>query len=82
MSPFAVGMAGLIKYVYVWATVEIKPVISTANSTLIGLIDKIRVLDNDIIRLNQKLDTVLELRGKAIERERMAAEISINRGTK
>ena len=30
--------------------------------TLVGLIDRIRMLDNDIIRLQQKLDTVIELR--------------------
>jgi hypothetical protein len=31
--------------------------------TLIGLIDRIRMLDNDIIRLQQKLDTAIEVRG-------------------
>ena len=33
-----------------------------ANVTLIALIDRIRMLDNDIIRLQQKLDTAIELR--------------------
>jgi len=36
--------------------------LSEASVTLIALIDRIRVLDNDIIRLQQKLDTVIELR--------------------
>ena len=36
------------------------------------------MLDNDLIRLNQKVNTVLHLRGKTIERERVAAEIKIN----
>jgi hypothetical protein len=31
--------------------------------TLIGLIDRIRMLDNDIIRLQQKLDTAIEVKG-------------------
>ena len=31
-------------------------------TTLVGLIDRIRMLDNDIIRLQQKLDTVIEIR--------------------
>jgi hypothetical protein len=31
-------------------------------ATLIALIDRVRVLDNDIIRLRSKLNTVLELR--------------------
>ena len=34
-----------------------------ANSVLIALIDRIRMLDNDLIRLEQKLNTVLHLRG-------------------
>jgi len=29
---------------------------------LIGLIDRIRMLDNDIIRLQQKLDTAIEMK--------------------
>ena len=74
----AVGMAALIKYVYSWATTEIKPVISQANATLIALIDRVRLLDNDLIRLNQKVETVLALRGKSIERERVNADEKIN----
>jgi len=42
------------------------------------LIDRIRMLDNDLIRLNQKVETVMELRGKTIERERIEAEKEIN----
>jgi hypothetical protein len=36
------------------------------------------MLDNDLIRLNQKVETVMELRGKTIERERIEAEKDIN----
>ena len=36
------------------------------------------MLDNDLIRLNQKVETVMELRGKTIERERIEAEKEIN----
>jgi hypothetical protein len=32
-----------------------------ANTALIGLLDRIRMLDNDLIRLRSKLNTVLEL---------------------
>ena len=66
----AVGMMAIIKYVWVWATTEVKPVISDANTVLIALIDRIRMLDNDLIRLNQKINIVLQLRGKEIESER------------
>jgi hypothetical protein len=72
------GMGYLIFYVWKWATQEVKPVLSEANTHLIALIDRIRMLDNDLIRLNQKVNTVLHLRGKTIERERVAAEIKIN----
>ena len=74
----AVGMGFIIKYVWEWATKEVKPVISDANTVLIALIDRIRMLDNDLIRLNQKVNTVLHLRGKTIEYERVEAEKEIN----
>jgi hypothetical protein len=75
----AVGMGFIIKYVWTWATTEIKPVITDANTVLIALIDRIRMLDNDLIRLNQKVNTVLHLRGKSIEAERVEAEKQINK---
>ena len=34
------------------------------NVVLIALIDRVRMLDNDIIRLRSKVNTVLELREK------------------
>jgi len=64
------GMGYLIYYVWIWATQEVKPVLSDANTVLIALIDRIRMLDNDLIRLNQKINIVLQLRGKEIESER------------
>jgi hypothetical protein len=75
----AVGMGFIIHEVWKWATTEIKPVISDANTVLIALIDRIRMLDNDLIRLNQKVNTVLHLRGKTIEYERVEAEKEINK---
>ena len=78
----AVGLGAIIKYVWVWATTEVKPVISDANTVLIALIDRIRMLDNDLIRLNQKVNTVLHLRGKTIEYERVEAEEAINQKNK
>jgi hypothetical protein len=67
----AVGMGYIIKYVWEWATKEVKPVINDANAVLIALIDRIRMLDNDLIRLTQKVNTVLHLRGKMIESDRV-----------
>jgi len=72
------GRGYMIYFVWDWATKEVKPVLSESNATLIGLIDRIRMLDNDLIRLNQKVDVVLHLRGKTIEHERVLAEQKIN----
>lgn len=70
----AAGMAYLVYYVWTWATIEIKPVLSETNAVLIALIDRVRLLDNDLIRLTQKVNVALELRGKVIERERVHNE--------
>lgn len=74
----ATGMGGFVYYVWVWATKEIKPVLSDANTTLIALIDRIRMLDNDLIRLQQKTNTVLHLRGKIIESERVVEQSKVD----
>ena len=66
----ASGLGYFVYYVWMWATKEIKPVTSEASTVLIALIDRIRMLDNDLIRLNQKINIVLQLRGKEIESER------------
>jgi len=58
----AVGMGYFIFYVWTWVTTEIKPVLSEASGVLIALIDRVRMLDNDLIRLNQKINIVLMLR--------------------
>jgi hypothetical protein len=74
----AAGMGYMIFYVWTWATKEIKPILNDANAVLIALIDRIRMLDQDLIRLHQKVNTVLHLRGKSIEYERIEAEKQIN----
>lgn len=58
----AVGMLWMIYFIWKFVTEQIKVKLGEASKTLIGLIDRIRMLDNDIIRLQQKLDTVIELR--------------------
>jgi hypothetical protein len=75
-------MGGLIYYVWSWVTKEIKPVISQTSATLVALIDRIRVLDNDLIRLDSKVQTTLHLRGKSIEVERLVADNNINKNAR
>ena len=74
----AAGAMWMIYYVWVWATKDVKPILSDANTVLVALIDRVRMLDNDLIRLQQKVNVVLQLRGEVIEKEREAADKKIN----
>lgn len=76
------GLGWLIWYIWNWVTKEIKPLLGESNETLLALIDRIRMLDNDLIRLNQKLETTLELRGEKIAQERDENIRHINRRRK
>ena len=58
----ALGLGYFIFYIWKWVTEEVNPVIDESHMTLIALIDRVRMLDNDIIRLRSKLNTVLEIR--------------------
>ena len=60
-----VAMVGLGYFVYfLWTTVteKIDPAIEEMKITILSLIDQIRMLDNDMIRLQKKLDTVLQMK--------------------
>ena len=61
----AMGLGYFVYYIWQWVTTEIKPVLGQANNTLIALIDRIRMLDNDLIRLNTKLKMIEELQNKS-----------------
>ena len=65
----AVGMLYMIYFVWKTITEEVERNLEETMTTLIGLIDRIRMLDNDIIRLQQKLDTAIEMRRKKDEEE-------------
>ncbi len=56
----AMGMGYFIYFIWQWVTETIDPIIGETMGTLIGLVDRVRMLDNDMIRLNQKLAMVLE----------------------
>ena len=59
----AVGMLYMIFYVWKTITEQVEAKLGEAQTTLIALIDRVRMLDNDIIRLQQKLDTAIEVKG-------------------
>ena len=57
----AIAMGYFIYFIYKFTTENIKAKLGQANTALIGLLDRIRMLDNDLIRLRSKLKTVLEM---------------------
>lgn len=60
-----VMVVGLGYFVYfVWQTVTnvIDPAVQEMKATIIRLTDQLRLLDQDMIRLQQKVNTVLELK--------------------
>ena len=57
----AVGMAYFIYYIWKFVTKNILPALGQASGTLVQLIDRVRMLDNDMIRLDQKINTIIEI---------------------
>ena len=55
------GMGYFIYFIWKFVTENINSELSTAKKTIIDLIDRIRMLDNDLIRLEQKINTSIEL---------------------
>jgi hypothetical protein len=55
----AVGLGYFIYYIWSWVTLKVDPIVHESHMTLIALIDRIRMLDNDLIRLNAKLDMII-----------------------
>tara|TARA_B100001057_G_C22636015_1_gene866273 strand:+ start:264 stop:515 length:252 start_codon:yes stop_codon:yes gene_type:complete len=50
-------LAYFIYFLWKFITTEITPKLSSTSATLIKLIDRIRMLDNDLIRLETKVKT-------------------------
>ena len=59
----ALGMGYFIYFIWKWVTETIDPIIGQTMGTLIKLVDRVRMLDNDMIRMNMKLSMVLENKG-------------------
>ena len=58
----AVGLGYFIYYVWWFIGEHIEPEIENMHFALIRVIDQTRMLDQDLIRLQQKVDVVLEYR--------------------
>ena len=64
-------VVGLGYFVYfVWQTITntIDPAVSEMKKTIIRLTDQLRLLDQDMIRLQQKVNTVLELKEQEVHK--------------
>ena len=66
----AFGLGYFVYYTWNWVVKDIKPVLDESTGKLIGLSDRIRMLDNDMIRLNTKIQMILQERDKNITQNR------------
>ena len=56
------GLGYFVYFVLTTITEKIDPATEQMKMTVLKLIDQIRMMDNDMIRLQKKLDTVLQMR--------------------
>ena len=59
-----VGLGYFVYYVWQTITKTIDPSVQEMKKTIIRLTDQLRLLDQDMIRLKEKVNTVLELKDK------------------
>ena len=55
-----VGLGYFVYFVWKFVNEKLQPEIDKQNMALIRLIDRMRMLDQDLIRLQQKVDVVLK----------------------
>ena len=58
----AVGLGYFIYYIWWFVGEKLEPEIEKMHFQLIKVIDQTRMLDQDLIRLQQKVDVVLEMK--------------------
>ena len=57
-----VGLGYFVYYVWKTITDVIKPALDNMKTTIIRLIDQLRLLDQDMIRLQKKVETVMQMK--------------------
>ena len=57
-----VGLGYFVYFVYKFVNKELEPKLEDMHMSLIRLIDQVRMLDQDMIRLQEKIKVVLEYR--------------------
>jgi hypothetical protein len=71
----AVGMGYFVYFVYQTILTKVDPAVNDMKITIIRLIDQLRLLDQDMIRLQEKVNTALAMQ----ENEKKNANTSNNR---
>ena len=71
-----VGLGYFIYYICWFVGEKLEPEIEKQHFALIKVIDQVRMLDQDLIRLQQKVDVVLEYKENAKKKEVKNAENS------
>jgi|TARA_R100001163_G_scaffold1809_4_gene2794 uncharacterized protein YoxC len=56
-----IGLGYFVYYVWITITKTIDPAVQEMKTTIIRLTDQLRLLDQDMIRLKEKVNTVLKL---------------------
>ena len=64
------GMGYFIFFIWKYVTTQINPKLGATFGVLVALIDRIRMLDNDLIRLDQKLNIFIEMDEEIQKRKR------------
>ncbi len=64
------GMGYFIFFIWKYVTTQIKPKLGATFTVLVALIDRIRMLDNDLIRVDQKLNIFIEMDEEIQKRKR------------
>ena len=57
-----IGLGYFVYYVWQTITKTIDPAVAEMKTTIIRLTDQLRLLDQDMIRLKEKVDTVVRLK--------------------
>ena len=57
-----IGLGYYVYFVWNFVSQNIEPEVEKMHMQLIKLIDQVRMLDQDMIRLQQKVDVILEMR--------------------
>jgi len=77
----AVGMGYFVYFVYQTILTKVNPAIAEMRTTIIRLIDQMRLLDQDMIRLQEKVNTALAMQENEKQNENNNSSTTDSRNT-